>query len=167
MQKTTWKIGELAGETGITVRTLHHYHEIVLLIPSKFTESGHRLYTKPDIERLQHILSLKQMGFPLEEIKDFIEKPGFNPILVIQTQLENINGQIKLKEQLRNELEQLLKFLLYKQDISPDQLFKIMEVIRMNEKNYMSPEQVEKLKNINDSLTDEQKIKMQEQFTLR
>ncbi|HEY0996021.1 MAG TPA: MerR family DNA-binding transcriptional regulator, partial [Gemmatimonadaceae bacterium] len=41
---TSWKIGDLARETGLTVRTLHHYDEIGLLRPGQRTESGYRLY---------------------------------------------------------------------------------------------------------------------------
>lgn len=67
-------------------------------------------------------------------------------MLVVQSQLEIINEQIKLKERLRYELEQLRTLLLYNQDIGADQLLKILEVIRMNESNYLTPEQVEKMK---------------------
>jgi branched-chain amino acid transport system permease protein len=61
-----WKVGELANRTGITVRTLHHYDEIGLLTPSERSRSGYRLYTEPDIVRLQQILSLRHLGFSLE-----------------------------------------------------------------------------------------------------
>jgi len=49
----TYKIGELAGAVGITVRTLHHYDRIGLLKPSGHTENGHRLYSQADLARLQ------------------------------------------------------------------------------------------------------------------
>lgn len=164
MQTTTWKIGALASETGITVRTLHHYHQTGLLVPSEYTESGHRLYTKSDIARLQQILSLKQLGLSLEEIHSFIDKPNYNPILVVQTQLENITGQIKLKEKLRLELEQLRILLLNNQDIGADKLFKLMEVIQMNGQNYLTPDQVEKMKALNNGFTEEQKAEMKKQW---
>lgn len=161
MKIQTWKIGELASQSGITVRTLHHYHQTGLLVPSEFTEAGHRLYTKPDISKLQQILSLKQMGLTLEEIHEFIENPNYNPLLVVQTQLESINEQIKLKETLRSELEQLRSLLLWNQDIGADQLFKLLEVIRMDGSNYLTPDQIEKIKALNNSLTDAQKTEMQ------
>ena len=61
------KVGELARRTGLTIRTLHHYDEIGLLKPSGHTESGHRLYTSSDITRLQQVVSLRQLGFSLDE----------------------------------------------------------------------------------------------------
>jgi len=164
MQKITWKIGALASKTGITVRTLHHYHQTGLLVPSEFTEAGHRLYTKSDIARLQQILSLKQMGLSLGEIHSFIEKPNYNPILVVQAQLDNITEQIKVKEKLRFELEQLRTLLLNNRDIGADKLFKLMEVLQMNGQDYLTPAQVEKMKALNNGFTDEQKAEMQKQW---
>ena len=49
------KIGELAKQTGLSIRTLHHYDEIGLLVPSHRTEADHRLYSNEDIIRLQQI----------------------------------------------------------------------------------------------------------------
>lgn len=48
-----WKVGELAKQTGITVRTLHHYDQIGLLTPSERDSTGYRLYTTDDVIRLQ------------------------------------------------------------------------------------------------------------------
>ncbi|MDR1072300.1 MAG: MerR family DNA-binding transcriptional regulator [Treponema sp.] len=59
METTTWKVGEIAKKTGITVRTLRHYHETGLLIPSGITESGYRIYSKNDIIRLHQIMCPK------------------------------------------------------------------------------------------------------------
>lgn len=51
-----WKVGEISGRTGLSVRTLHHYDAIGLLVPSGRTSSshgsGHRLYTQSDLVRL-------------------------------------------------------------------------------------------------------------------
>ena len=166
MQKTTWKIGELASQCGITVRTLHHYHQIGLLVPSEFTDAGHRLYTKDDASKLQQILSLKQLGLSLEEIFNFLVNPNYEPILVVQAHLDIINEQIKLKEKLRNELEQLKAIMSLNKNINADQILKIMELIRMNESNYLKPELVEKMRALLDSLQEEKKIKMKKMLLL-
>jgi MerR family transcriptional regulator, thiopeptide resistance regulator len=52
MASQTWRIGELARRTGLSVRTLHHYDQIKLLRPSGRTASGHRLYSPADLARL-------------------------------------------------------------------------------------------------------------------
>lgn len=70
----TWKVGELAKRTGLSVRTLHFYEEIGLLRPSARSESGHRLYGSDDLARLLRILSLRALGLALEEIGDLIDR---------------------------------------------------------------------------------------------
>ncbi|WP_430509314.1 MerR family transcriptional regulator [Gottfriedia solisilvae] len=166
MPKTSWKIGELASQCGITVRTLHHYHQIGLLVPSEFTDAGHRLYTKADATKLQQILSLKQLGLSLEEIFNFLVNPNFDPILVVQAHLDIINEQIKLKEKLRDELEQLHAIMSLNKNISADQLLKILELIRMNESNYLKPELIEKMRALLESLPEEKKLKMKKMLPL-
>src|SRR6266540_480829 len=61
----TRRIGELAAATGLTVRTLHYYEEIGLLIPSGRTNAGHRLYDDTDVARLYRICLLRRLGLPL------------------------------------------------------------------------------------------------------
>ncbi|MDR3269995.1 MAG: MerR family transcriptional regulator [Peptococcaceae bacterium] len=73
------RIGELAHRTGVSVRTLHHYHHLGLLVPSVFSEAEHRFYTKDDVLRLQQILALKHLGFSLEKIKELLESANYKP----------------------------------------------------------------------------------------
>lgn len=56
-QPARWRVGQLAGATGVTVRSLHHYDEIGLLVPSEQTTAGHRLYSEADVQRLYRILA--------------------------------------------------------------------------------------------------------------
>ena len=49
VDKRTWRIGEVATATGLTVRALHHYDRIGLVVPSARTPGGHRLYTDADL----------------------------------------------------------------------------------------------------------------------
>jgi DNA-binding transcriptional MerR regulator len=83
MQSAAMKVGELAQQTGVSVRTLHYYDEIGLLSPSSHTDAGHRLYADSGIICLQQIMFLRQVGFSLEEIRDCLEQrnmeKGTNP----------------------------------------------------------------------------------------
>ena len=71
-----WRVGVLARETGLTVRTLHHYHAIGLLVPSQRTTGAHRLYTSDDIARLQQIQSLRSMRMPIADIARLLATPS-------------------------------------------------------------------------------------------
>jgi Predicted transcriptional regulators len=57
----------------VTVKTLHHYHKIGLLLPSKVSEAGYRLYGKAELERLQEILFFRELEMPLDQIKTMFE----------------------------------------------------------------------------------------------
>src|SRR3954470_1233449 len=93
----TWKVGELAERTGLTVRALHHYDALGLLSPSGRTGSahgsGHRLYTAADVARLQQVLSLKQLGFALEEVREYLDRADFDPREVLRMHLARVRKQ--------------------------------------------------------------------------
>ena len=135
-----WKVGELAGQTGLTVRTLHYYEEIGLLAPSRRTEAGHRLYAEADIVRLQQILSLRQLGLPLEEIRDCLGRRGFSPQQVIQLHLARLREQVALQQRLCERLEALAAVLRSAEAVSVETLIETIEGITRMEK-YFTPEQ--------------------------
>ena len=62
-------VGEVAKKIGVTVRTLQYYDKEGLLSPSAESEGGRRLYTDKDLVTLHQIISLKSLGFSLEDIK--------------------------------------------------------------------------------------------------
>jgi len=66
------RIGEVADRLGVSPRTIKYYEEIGLLVPGERSPGGFRLYAEPDVERLRRILRLKDMGFSLAAIREFI-----------------------------------------------------------------------------------------------
>jgi MerR family transcriptional regulator, thiopeptide resistance regulator len=66
------KVGQLAKQICLSIRTLHHYDEIGLLSPSVRTPAGHRLYNAKDIALLHRIQSLKQLGLSLQKITEIV-----------------------------------------------------------------------------------------------
>jgi DNA-binding transcriptional MerR regulator len=73
-QARLYKAQEFAERAGVTVRTLHHYDRLELLSPSGRTEAGYRLYGDRDLVRLEQILALKFIGFPLQEIRRLLKR---------------------------------------------------------------------------------------------
>ncbi|URZ05263.1 MerR family transcriptional regulator [Clostridium felsineum] len=71
-------VKDVAKLTGVTIRALHYYDEIDLLKPSYTSEAGYRFYSSEDIEMLQQIMFLKEIGFELKKIKDIIKSPNFD-----------------------------------------------------------------------------------------
>ena len=66
-------VGELAKEANVSVRTLQYYDKIDILKPSSFSEGGRRLYNSKDMALLHQIITLKSLGFSLNDIKDRID----------------------------------------------------------------------------------------------
>jgi DNA-binding transcriptional MerR regulator len=72
---TKMTVGELAEVSGVTVRTLHHYDEIGLLVPSLRSDAGYRIYTDAEIDRLQAILTYRELGLGLGDIATAVDAP--------------------------------------------------------------------------------------------
>lgn len=96
--KTVKEVSEL---TGVSVRTLHHYDAIGLLHPTRVTDSGYRLYDDTALRRLNAILLLRELEFPLKEIGQILDSPGFDPIAALE-------DQIRLLELKREHLDQVI-----------------------------------------------------------
>jgi DNA-binding transcriptional MerR regulator len=86
----TYQVKDVARMSGVSVRALHHYDEIGLLVPSGRTESGYRLYDDDDLLRLQQIFIGRELGMPLEEIKRSLEDPAFDRRAALERQREEI-----------------------------------------------------------------------------
>jgi MerR family transcriptional regulator, thiopeptide resistance regulator len=152
IQSTAMKVGELAKQTGISVRTLHYYDEIGLLSPSGRTDADYRLYAEADIVRLQQIMSLRQLGFSLIEIKECLQKPDFTLHHTIQLHIARLREQIELSHKLLHRLEAIASSS--ETSINIDNLIQTIEAMTMFEK-YYTPEQLETLKQRRDSLGEE------------
>ncbi|HYG65037.1 MAG TPA: MerR family transcriptional regulator [Thermoanaerobaculia bacterium] len=131
-----WKVGELARQTGLTVRTLHHYDEIGLLRPSHRSAAGHRLYGAEDLARLLQILSLRQLGLSLEEIRECVTRPEFSLQRILDTHVARLRERIALQQKLCDRLDAVAGHLRSAETVSVEELLQTMEAITMFEKYY-------------------------------
>ena len=69
----TMQIGEVAERIGLSLRTIRHYEEVGLAVPSARSDGGFRLYVETDVERLRVIMQMKPLGFSLEEMRELLE----------------------------------------------------------------------------------------------
>ncbi|WP_208818228.1 MerR family transcriptional regulator [Streptomyces marokkonensis] len=67
------QIGEVAARTELSLRTIRHYEETGLVIPSARSQGGFRLYTESDVQRLMVIRRMKPLGFTLEQMRDLLD----------------------------------------------------------------------------------------------
>lgn len=80
----TYTVSEAARLAHVTVRTLHHYDAIGLLVPSQRSASGYRLYTDADLRRLHQILLLRELGFSLDSIGRVLDDPSYDRADVVR-----------------------------------------------------------------------------------
>lgn len=100
-------VGQLAKLTGLTVRALHHYDAIGLLVPSHRSDSGYRLYGQADIARLYQIQALRRLGLSLTEIEQALARNGASLPDLIAQQIDELNDRIDEAAALRARLTQL------------------------------------------------------------
>ncbi|MFE3598721.1 MerR family transcriptional regulator [Streptomyces sp. NPDC059142] len=67
------QIGEVAARTELSLRTIRHYEETGLVVPSARSQGGFRLYTEKDVARLMVIRRMKPLGFTLEQMGDLLD----------------------------------------------------------------------------------------------
>ena len=109
-------VGEIAKKMGVTIRTLQYYDKEGLLTPSAESEGGRRLYTDKDLLMLNQIISLKSLGFSLEDIKGRLfplETPEEVAYALseqaedIQKKIEKLKASLSAIEQLKAEVLQI------------------------------------------------------------
>ena len=77
----TYSTGDLAKLAGVSVRTVQYYDKRGILLPSQLTEGGRRIYTESDLERLRMICFLREIDFPIEQIKRLFAEKNAKQVL--------------------------------------------------------------------------------------
>lgn len=94
-------VAEVSGLSGVSVKTLHHYHRIGLLEPSYIGENGYRYYDHAALERLQDILMLKSLDFSLADIKEIVMASTYD-------RKRALSDQIQLLELKKARLDRII-----------------------------------------------------------
>ncbi len=109
-------VGEIAEKMGVTVRTLQYYDREGLLSPSAMSEGGRRLYTDKDLVKLHQIMSLKHLGFSLDDIKNRLiplDTPAevadilTEQAAAVREKIESLSESLRELEVLRQEVLQM------------------------------------------------------------
>ena len=80
-----YSIQKLAAISGVTTRTLRYYDQIGLLKPLRVSSAGYRIYGPVQVDLLQQILFYRELGFPLEEIRQIVSEPGYDRRKAMET----------------------------------------------------------------------------------
>ena len=107
------KIGELAKRSGFSTKAIRYYELLELLAQPERTESGYRLYTEKDAERLEFIEKAKRLGFSLEDIRDILvlnqqqQRPCVHVLALLDQKLKQVDDVLRDLKTFRKELARL------------------------------------------------------------
>lgn len=111
MTSRTYQVKELAALARVSVRTLHHYDEIGLLVPSRRSAAGYRLYSDADVLRLQQILIGRELGLALEQIRRSLDDPHFDQRRALTEQLAELRRSAAQTADMIRSVERALELL--------------------------------------------------------
>lgn len=154
MNDRLYRVREFARRSGVTIRTLHHYDHLGLLKPTLVAESGYRLYGDSDMARLQQIVTLKSLGFPLKQIGEILQGELYDLRSSVRAQRLMMIEERQRLDRAIDALERAELALAGDDEPDPQTFKRIIEVVTMEnnqEKNrelferYYTPEQLEQL----------------------
>ena len=102
-------VKEISKLTGISTRALRYYDEIGLLTPTERSEAGYRLYDEKALEKLNAILFLRELGIPLDKIKEVINSEDCNYALVLKDYRKKLEQKINKLQGLLGVIDGLEK----------------------------------------------------------
>ncbi len=133
---TTYTVGQVARLAGVSVRTLHHYDSLGLLVPSSRARSGYRRYDSDDLERLQQVLVWRRLGFSLDEVAALLDDPSHDRVASLLRQRDLIEMQITQLRAVRALLDRTLMSLNGGPTMSDSELFDGLDPLEWNERTH-------------------------------
>lgn len=114
MNTNLLKIGQLAKLAGVSQDTLRFYEKHGLISPSSRSEAGYRLYSAEDVRRVHFILSAKEVGFTLQEIRELLaleitrdEKSCQDVKTFVDEKIDVLSQRIREMQRMRDSLQTL------------------------------------------------------------
>ncbi|GHD47148.1 MerR family transcriptional regulator [Streptomyces galbus] len=121
----SYSVGQVAGFAGVTVRTLHHYDTIGLLVPSERSHAGHRRYGDADLDRLQQILFYRELGFPLDEVAALLDDPDADPREHLRRQHALLTARIEKLRKMAEAVEHAMEARTMGINLTPEEKFEV------------------------------------------
>jgi DNA-binding transcriptional MerR regulator len=130
-----YRIKEFGKLTSTTIKTLHYYDKIGLLKPRKNTTTRYRLYVEHDILRLQQIMLLKFLGYPLREIKRILSTASTDIKTSLKTQAKLLAKKSEVSKDAAWFIEQIIAQLEQSNTLNWQMAAKIIVLLQLDEDN--------------------------------
>ncbi|WP_029106695.1 MerR family transcriptional regulator [Mycobacterium sp. URHD0025] len=114
------QIGEVATRTELSIKTIRHYDEVGVVMPSARSAGGFRLYTADDVDRLLAIRRMKPLGFSLDEMRQLLEALDTlnSPTATIAQRAEAITYVAECHTRAQDACAKLSRQLAYAQELT-------------------------------------------------
>jgi len=127
-----YQVREFALVAGVTVRALHHYDRLALLQPKR-TGAGYRVYSLRDLARLEQIVALKLLGFPLKQIKGLLDRDTRRLPDVLRAQRRALEEQRRRLDRVIQAIQEAEQSIQPGRPADPAMLKRLIEVIEMQD----------------------------------
>jgi DNA-binding transcriptional MerR regulator len=118
-----YTVKQLAGMSGISVRTLHFYDGVGLLKPAYLGANGYRFYEEAQLLTLQQILFYRQLGFELKQIKKILSRPDFDKIAALKSHRKVLRKNLADTRKLIQTIDQTIEHLKGTKKMKNQELF--------------------------------------------
>jgi len=133
-----YTISKLAKLAGISTRTLRYYDELGLLSPARISSNGYRIYGCKEVDRLQQILFYRELGVPLEKIKEILSAEDFDELAALENHLTSLLVKRLQLDMLIENVEKTIQASKGRLIMSDKEKFKgfIRDLVDRNEREY-------------------------------
>lgn len=114
-------VGAVAKLVGVSVRTLHHYDEIGLVVPSDRTPVGYRTYSATDVERLHQVLTYRELGFSLARVQEIVSADSVDAMAHLRRQRELLEERIERLHRMATAVEKMMEAKSMGVQLTPDE----------------------------------------------
>lgn len=128
--------GELAKLCGVTVRTVQYYDSRSILVPSRLSEGGRRLYSEDDLRKMKTICFLRSLGLSIDSIREILDEAHPEQIisLILQQQEIALRSEIEENEKKLALIAELKKGMKFTGDFSADSIGDIAGIMENRKK---------------------------------
>jgi DNA-binding transcriptional MerR regulator len=120
-----YSVGQVASLAGVSVRTLHHYDDVGVLRPGARTAAGYRQYDDADVGRLRDVLSYRELGFSLEQVRSILDDPRADPSARLRDQHRLVRERIARLERVLVHLEKMMEARQMGIDLTPQEQLEV------------------------------------------
>jgi DNA-binding transcriptional MerR regulator len=123
MVSMAYTVRQVAGLSGVSIRTLHFYDEVGLLKPAYVSASGYRYYEEPQLLTLQQILFYRELGMELKEIKSILGRADFEKASALESHRSLLEKKLARAQTLIATINKTIAHVKGTKKMSSEEMF--------------------------------------------